>query len=65
MCIRLYFGRETGKQDFVANYGTPSCAVYRYEAEKLVQESVLREKNKKPYPLRCIDTGGGLCVSSG
>lgn len=24
-----------------------------------------RKKQKKPYPLRCIDTGGGLCVSSG
>lgn len=57
---------KRGNRIFVANYGTPSCAVYRYEAEKLVQESVLREKKqKKPYPLRCIDTGGGLCVSSG
>ena len=35
---------KRGNRIFVANYGTPSCAVYRYEAEKLVQESVLREK---------------------
>ena len=28
---------KRGNRIFVANYGTPSCAVYRYEAEKLVQ----------------------------
>ena len=44
---------KRGNRIFVANYGTPSCAVYRYEAEKLVQESVLREKKTEKSHIHC------------
>ena len=51
-----------GVQVFDVNKNGSLTAKARLDTEDVYS----REKNrKKSYPLRCIDTGGGLCVSSG